>query len=159
MPKGARLLVVELADEAAPRRAVPALLTGHMPLVAVIDRDAFVPYLFTGASAVRFRPEAAEAGSSNGGPIGMADLWDGMTKTDPPGGRLAFALGGQIYWRDWPRKFDYVLIEHFGADPGRIPGILRPVARNGMADLYRIGQSGGGSASPAIAPARDRPGL
>jgi hypothetical protein len=151
MPRGARLLVVELADDRAPRRPVSALLTGHIPLVAAIDRDAFVPYLFTGVSAVQLRPEMVLAGSSNGGPIGMADLWDGMDKADPPGGRRAFLLGGQVYWWDWPHKFDDVVIEHFGADAGPVPGNLRLVAHNGIADLYRIAQ---GTSGQGIAPAQ-----
>jgi hypothetical protein len=159
MPKGARLLVVELADEAAPRRPVSALLTGHMAMVAVIDRDAFVPYLFTGASAVRLRPAMAQAGSSNGGPITMADLTGGMDQADPSGGEAPFGLGGQVYWWHWPQKFDYVLIEHFGADPGPAPDTLRLVARDGIADLYRIAQTGAAAGSQAIAPARGKQGM
>ncbi len=150
LPRGSRLLVVELPDAEAPRRSVSALLTGHIPLVASIDRDAFLPYLFTGVSAVQFKPEMVLAASPNGGPIGMADLWDGLIRVDPPGGRKPFLLGGEVYWWDWPRKFDYVLIEHFGANPGRVPDILRLVAHNDIADLYRISQGGTGlAATPA----------
>jgi hypothetical protein len=152
MPRGSRLLVVELPNTGGARRPVPALFTGHIPLVAAIDRDAFVPYLFTGVSAVQLRAAMALSGSSNGGPIGMADLWDGMDKADPPGGRQPFLLGGQVYWWGWPRKFDYVLIEHFGADPGRVPGDLLPVAHDDVAGLYRVVKSDGDVAIPPQRP-------
>jgi hypothetical protein len=52
-----------------------------------------------------------------------------------------------------------VLIEHFGADPGPAPDTLRLVARDGIADLYRIAQTGAAAGSQAIAPARGKQGM
>jgi hypothetical protein len=139
LPVGSRLLVVDEGSGTAKLRLVPDVFTGHLAMVAAIDRDAFVPFLFTGVSAVRLTPALRASGSVNGGTIGVRDLWAGLAAHDAPGEAAPSRLGGQVYWRDWPAKFDYVLVEHFGDGTGVLPPFLAPVAHAGIADLYKVG--------------------
>jgi hypothetical protein len=47
-----------------------------------------------------------------------------------------------VYWWGWPDKFDYVLVEHFGAAVTGLPGILHLVKRGAVADLYVVDKGG-----------------
>jgi hypothetical protein len=144
VPRGSRVLVVEMGAE-APGRVVPVHYTGHLALVASIDRDCFVPYLFTGASALNVKPAMESSGSPNGAPISLDDLRDGMARNDPARGAVPSRLGGRVYWWGWPEKFDYVVIEHFGAALPELPGILSLVGHQDIADLYRISRRAAGA--------------
>jgi len=137
LPKGARLLVVD--DESpAPRRVTEPLLTDHAPLLATIERDAFVPYLLTGATPVVTRPAYRTASSPNAGPITMAQFRDGASRQDPAGPLASYGYGGNVYWLGWQHKFNYVLIMNYGADEGTLPAGLRLVAQNEIGALYQV---------------------
>jgi hypothetical protein len=137
LPAGARLLVVD-ADKAAPGRVAPAVMTEHIGLLAAIDRDAFVPFLFSGATALQLRPEAMRAASPNAMAISMNQLREGFTRQDPAEGPPPYGFGGTMYWLGWQAKFDYVLVTHFGSDMGALPPVLKKIAESNVADLYRI---------------------
>ncbi len=137
LPQGKRLLVVELAGAGAGRVA-PTAMTGHLAMVAVIDRDAFVPYLFIGNTPVVPRAGLRDSSSSISSAIDLGQLWDGYKRGDPPGGAPVFGWGGRMYWLGWVGKFDYVLVEHFGAAVGGLPGVLRRVSKGAVADLYAV---------------------
>ncbi|MEJ0046713.1 MAG: hypothetical protein WDN04_11840 [Rhodospirillales bacterium] len=114
-------------------------MTGHLGLVAAIDRDAFVPFLFTGGdgAAVARRREAGRIAECRGADAGSVAR-EGAVRRDPPSGPPPYGFGGQMYWLGWPDKFDYVLITHFGAAVGALPPMLRKVAAGGVADLYQV---------------------
>ena len=137
LPPGARLLVVD-ADEAAPGRVAPAALTGHLGLVAAIDRDAFVPFLFVGATALQVRPSMQRVASPNAVAITPEQLQEGAARRGPAAGPEKFGYGGQKYWLGWPETFNYVLIMHFGAAIGKLPPMLQKIAASGTADLYQV---------------------
>jgi len=136
LPTGQRLLVVE-GPAAAPARAVTSLVTGQIGLLATVDRDAFVPYLFTSATAMQVRPAMQNSISPNGIAIGYEELKEGIPPA-PRGPLPPFSFGGQKYWLGWPDKFDYVLIVHFGTAPAALPPMLALVAARGVAALYRV---------------------
>ena len=136
LPTGQRLLIVQ-GPVSAPSRVVSTLITSHLGLLATIDRDAFVPTLFSSATAVQVRPAFQNAMSPNGLPISYQNLWEGMPPAHGP--PPPFGTGGQKYWLGWPDKFDYVLILHFGAPPATLPPQLSPLTASGVAALYRIG--------------------
>jgi hypothetical protein len=140
LPRGARLLVVNVARRGTGQERVPPITYWHMPLTAVIDRDAFVPYLFNGLTTVRMRPEFRAISTPNGLPISPAQLRDGMTQPAPEGTDLSDGEGGggRIYWYSWPKNFDYVLIQRFGYDPGKLPENLHLLVHAPDMDLYRI---------------------
>lgn len=137
LPQGARLLVVDGPEDAPGRLATKAIIQ-HMSLVATIDRDAFVPILFTGTTPLQLLPSMANAASQAVGAITIDQLRDGYDRPAPPGPLPAYRDGAQQYWLGWPKKFDDVLITHFGGDVGTLPPILHRLAENDIAGLYRI---------------------
>jgi hypothetical protein len=140
LPRGARLLVVNVERRGTGQEKVPPITYWHMPLTAVIDRDAFVPYLFNGLTTVRMRPDFQAVSTPNGLPVSPAQLREGMTEPVPRGTGLSDGEGGggRIYWYSWPKNFDYVLVQRFGYDPGKLPENLLLLARAPDMDLYRI---------------------
>jgi hypothetical protein len=141
LPDGAKLLVVDTGQADAKWRALPATATGHVPLIAAIDHHAFVPYLFIGTLPLAPVAAMVNSSSSISVPIDLAQLQDGFTHGDPPGGPPRYGWGGHMYWLGWPGKFDYVLLEHFGAAVGHLPPALRVVEHGIIADLYAVDAS------------------
>jgi hypothetical protein len=138
LPRGARLLVVNCLDGNTGREQVPASSYWHMPLTAVIDHDAFLPTLFSGLTTVRVRDAYRLASTPNGLPVTPAQLRDGAGRADPPGSLSGNGLGARYYHYGWPAKFDFVLVQRFGCDPGPLPSVLVPVAQAPEMDLYRV---------------------
>lgn len=148
IPQGARILVVQppLPDGQHSIAGVPRILVTrqepdffHMPALAIIDRGAFIPYLFTGWTIVRPTPRNAGRYQSQGGPVApeqIADVPDGMSKDMAPN-----ILGELPYWHDWRRKFDYVLWLDFGTAVTQLPRGLEPWASGSFFHIYRISPS------------------
>jgi hypothetical protein len=143
LPVGSRLLVVE-ANETSPARlrTVAAEMTGHIGAVATIDRDAFVPFLFTGVTALHLRPEMRWAQSMDPMELTADQLREGFAQrragAQDESAKQGDEPGAPKYWLGWANRFDYVLVIHFGADMGQLPPVLRKVASVDLADLYQI---------------------
>jgi hypothetical protein len=134
LPRGAALLPVQSLGKDSPRGMLdlPMQRYWHLCSAAVLKRDAYIPYLFSGATVVA--PHPARRSTSV-----VAD-----TPVSPEALRRSAGLGhldpeqARAYWRDWPREFDYVLWMH-GAEAVDAEGLpLEPVARGRTVDLYRI---------------------
>jgi hypothetical protein len=138
MPRGMRLLLVDTSEGTGP---LPPWATSHVGMVAVIDRDAFVPNLFTGLGTVRPAPDLRAASTPNGAPLNLSELADGLGRRDDPADEEADGRGGRIYWLGWETKFDYVLALHFDSSSPAMPSILQPAATSSVADLYRINKT------------------
>lgn len=126
------------APEAAPNDFGPAYW--HLATYSVIDRDGFVPTIFTdptkqpvGASAARAvidtpfgnLPSTAEL-------LAGADIaLRGQTpKTDRDGTRL--------YWTDWPHRFDYVIALPGSGIPAGLAPLLEPKHAGSFFVIYRV---------------------
>jgi hypothetical protein len=138
LPQGARLLVVDDAQDSAHLRVVDYLFTDHLGLLATLDRDAFVPFLLTDATPVQVRPDYRAAASPNARPVTLAQLREGAAQRDVAGALVPYGYGGHEYWNGWRSKFDYVLVMNFGAQLTDLPAGLRMVAQVPVAALYRI---------------------
>jgi hypothetical protein len=140
MPQGARLLTVCTPEIRRRHAALPVNTIWNMPLVAVIDRDAFVPIFFNGLTSVRMQPDFIRSSTPNGFPVTPAQLAASLHSHDTGNMRLndGEGAGGSIYWLGWPQKFDYVLVQTFGTDPGALPANLALVAADRDMSLYRI---------------------
>jgi hypothetical protein len=141
---GARLLVIEpslyRSPDAREQAMAPATreeLYWHMSELSVIDRAAFVPYLFTGWTPVQAAPRNAAVSQSAGAPLEPERLAISRTaETDSDVNPNPF--GGPLYWRGWPNTFDFLLWIDFGLPPtATIPG-LEPVAQGSFFHIYRI---------------------
>ena len=132
MPKGMRMLTVDASGSPHANH--------HAPLLAVIDRDAFVPTLFTGIMTVKPKPEFRLLSTPSGSPYPdlaqfLAGYGVASPTTDIPAG-----VGGRNYWLGWERNFDYVLVIHYGNRLAltELPNVLRLVASSDAADLYAV---------------------
>jgi hypothetical protein len=108
----------------------------HMPVIAVIDRAAFLPTLFTDPAKqpVHAAPSRAAMDTEFGAPIELALLVDSAHG----GEAVAGGVGMNPYWKDWPRRYDYVLITHFGAAGNPLPELLAPIHQGSFFDFYRV---------------------
>lgn len=137
LPLGARLLPAEVDAQTGPLRPGPWHMTSQEAMTAVIDRDAFVPFLFSGLLIVNPRAAMQDSSSPHGEPVRVRDLFAGLS----PGAiglKKDDGQGRRLYWLGWPRKFDYVLLQHYGAPPGALPSNLKPVATSRTVNLYRV---------------------
>ncbi len=113
----------------------------HLSALAVIDRGAFVPTLFTDPTKQPVRAAAArlDIDTAFGAPIDVALLvrsaGNGNAGT-PPAGFIAM----QDFWTDWPSRFDYVLLTHFGVAENPLPGRLTALHEGSYFTLYAIRQ-------------------
>jgi hypothetical protein len=144
---GARLLVVAPSPgEARPLPHVPVALAGerdeiftHMAALAVIDRSAFIPYLFTGWTPMV--PTARNAGlfQSQAVPLSPEALRESahVAPDDPAYARRDF-LGERPYWGNWPEHFDFVLWMDFAQRPDTEGLPLDLAASGDFFGLYRV---------------------
>ena len=138
LPRGARLLVLDMPTACATNRVAPRDMTGHLSFVAAIDRDAFIPFLFTGTTPLQVLPALRNSASPISEAISEAQLADGLVHTDPSGGPPEYGWGGHKYWLGWPTKFDFLLVQHFGCPGFQPPAVVALMAQSPIADLYRI---------------------
>ena len=108
----------------------------HMPVMAVVDRSAFVPTMFTDPAKqpVRAAPARLAMDTEFGAPIELALLLDSARG----GEAVAGGVGMKPFWRDWPQRYDYVVITHFGARGNPLPDLLAPVHAGSFFDIYRV---------------------
>ena len=138
LPRGMRLLVVEIEPAKQQRQVGPGRATSQVSMVALIDRDAFLPFLVTGISIVHPTPLMRSSSAAGGRPLHLSDLKDSSSRQDDSAEDQADAESLRVYWSGWEHKFDYLLIQHFGQRPTALPANLQPVATSSVADLYRI---------------------
>ncbi len=138
MPRGMRLLVIQVSasDDNGPTGRPRAM--SHAGMVALIDRDAFIPDLFTNLGTVHTTPRMRALVSTNGYRLGPAELVQGLRRRDDPNVDIVDGYGGRVFWMGWERKFDYLLVIQYGARIDNLPGPLRLDGRNAVGDLYRI---------------------
>jgi hypothetical protein len=137
LPRGSRLLVMDDGSLLSRTDPLSPNAYWHIPLMAVIDRDAFVPYLFTGFMTVHPTNAVRDASTPSGRPLDEAELADGLAHPDTPGATMPDARGGRIYWYGWRQKFDFLLVQHANYR-SPLPAFLQPVAMSEVADLYKI---------------------
>jgi hypothetical protein len=150
---GARLLIVGadirgdnmIPEDKARLPGIPTVLGKLQPVVfwqlgalAVIDRSAFFPYLFTEATPLDVAPRNRGV-SGWGMPVTPEDL----AKSADSRGTKAFddvrdLYGQPMYWRDWPQTFDYVLWIDCGGMPEPRFTQLRPLAAGSVFKIYQI---------------------
>ncbi len=151
---GARLLIVQATipqDDmmAGPQGRLPSVPTAlatlqpvlfwHMGALAVIDRSAFFPYLFTQATPLDAAPRNRDVSEALGGAVTPEEL---AMSADPRSAKSLGAVrdifGQPKYWRDWPQTFDYALWIDLGARPEPRLTQLRKLASGGVFEIYQI---------------------
>jgi hypothetical protein len=146
IPEGARLLIAQsgMPDKARRIDGMPLTLASleevnfhHMPSLAVMDRGAFIPYLFT-QFTIRPAPRNAGGFVSVGLPLSPEEL----VTASPDWGQLHPGMqnmvGERPYWLDWTQRFDFVLWIDFGERSELLPEKLSLVASGSFFKIYRI---------------------
>lgn len=144
---GARLLVVETPlPEQQQLPGVPEALAKpqsfsfiHMAALAVIDRAAFFPYMFTGWTTIDVTPRNEAVSQRQAVPMTPEEL---IESADPEQAKALETrpnfLGERPYWRNWPETFDFVLWMDFSR--ARKPELkqLRRLASGSFFDIYGV---------------------
>jgi hypothetical protein len=140
LPRGASMLTVGI-DVPAPGQTQFRSVYWHLATLAVIDRSAFVPNLFTDPekqplnSTERYR--WMDAGTAH--PLRLVQLERGA---DPRWADRMFArrnkVGQPYYYAYWPRFYDYVLYLRLQDLPNPYPKVLERVAAGEIFALYRV---------------------
>jgi hypothetical protein len=143
---GSRVLAVSVSPSTAPNywernfykgRFVPGLFRTeiHIAALALIERRAFWPQLFTESSQKPFRVPITTRPPyrSLSAPAGDSPDLQMLTWKDP--------VGEFAYLKDWQNKFDYVLVLDAGGAPHLdqfLPEQLQLLTQSDMAALFRI---------------------
>ena len=134
---GAAILPAQRTDATSGERGARFdYLYWHLPVLAVLDRAAFVPTLFTdpGKQPVRASERRAFLDTNFGAPIEYALLVDAAYGI----GDVQGGIGMSPFWTDWPEHYDYVLTVHFGDAENPLPDLLVPAHEGSYFTIYRI---------------------
>jgi hypothetical protein len=148
IPKGSQVLVVQsdIADSHRHVDGIPLSLASlddvhftHMPSLAVMDRDVFIPYQFTGWTSIK--PALRNTGmfESEGLPLNPAELVESaLPEWRTRCAHISDVFCKKQYALDWPDKFDYVLWIDFGERGVLLPDKLKLVASGSFFQIYEI---------------------
>ena len=145
---GARLLVVRqpIPEDRLQIVGVPPAFAlrseqvyRNMAALAVIDRSAFIPYLYSGWAPIDPTQRNAGLFQTQGNTITPEMLANSVTTAQmEPQYKKPNGLGELAYWGDWPEHFDNVLWIDFGEQPVRVPQNLQAIAIGSFFRIYRI---------------------
>lgn len=137
MEKGGRLLQVFNGDVVGEERH------WHSASYAVIEREAYVPTLFTGVTMLRVAPPFQRiARGGLGVPLTALPVPGGSDEGKPTG----YSSGWRV-WRRWWQDYSHVLVFDRGEPVNPFPDRLMPLSRGSYFVLYR--NTGFASASGA----------
>lgn len=111
----------------------------HMGALAIIERDAFYPSLFTGHTMVQASESRKHIDTPNGTPLSRAMLADSAAfRTDrrPLGDRLG--IYNRYFWIGWSNTFDYALVVRFGNKENPYPKNLEELLNGSYFDIFKI---------------------
>jgi hypothetical protein len=124
-------------DPSLPRG--PLYVYTHMPALAVIERDAYLPFLFKNPmDPVGAAPALKAIDVPHGMPITLAQLIEGADPVKGPA--MLGTVDGLVfrnYWGDWPQHYDYAVELSFGAKP-TLPSQLKLLASGPIFNIYQI---------------------
>jgi hypothetical protein len=139
IPRGARVIAFRDHENAASASSAAVFGYRHLPLLTVIERDAFMPTLFKEPMmSVQAAPALRAIDTPTGAPIELSQLIAGADPVTGPRMRGAVdQFGVRNYWGGWPNTFDYAVELSFGAHP-KLPPQLRLVRSGAVFNIYRI---------------------
>lgn len=140
MTKGAAILQVQDPSDKpdTPGRIVlPAYW--HLGAIAVIERAAFFPTLFTGHTSINASPDREAVNTPVGTPVTrdvFLNVANPANSQYPLGHRLSRYF--RLYFVGWPKTYDYVLSVRFDNASPLPSDALERVHRGSYFDLYRV---------------------
>ena len=151
LDRGSKVVVVQALYDSRDPPAASILPYRHIAAFAVIDRDVFLPHLFSLATPLRFvspggvwttgqlaffrKPEWHRSGPA----FAKADtrtvheveqVQDAIQKFDQ--------ATSSIDWSDWPEQFDYLIDFSYGPAQNPVPALLTELHKGSFFTIYRI---------------------
>jgi hypothetical protein len=130
LPEGSKVLSVYSDPSAA------SAFSAHAVSLAVIERNAFVPNLFTNTSPVDITPDMVDLHMPQSAPILAANL-AGLAKR--PRTESENGFWSPYFARDWPAQWNYLMLFE-GETATRLDGL--PVCEIAMAATVRLYKTG-----------------
>jgi hypothetical protein len=148
---GSRLAVIPIGDDLRADPA-PALPYWYIACLAVIDRQVFMPLLYTVATPLDLTTEGKALDGNELARGRQVPAWRptdlAFAGVDPETVRQVQwtaqrmsdddAFTSRIDWSDWPEHFDYVVDFHLGRPGNPVPALLSELARGSYFTIYRI---------------------
>lgn len=108
IPEGARVLAT--LDVTSDRLALPSKAYWHLVLLAVIERNVFVPFIFTGTAQLRPSPHNRLIDTPSGHIMTSQVIAEGLNPNFVAkyGYKMTDAHH-RIYWAEWHKNFDYLV--------------------------------------------------
>jgi hypothetical protein len=148
---GSRMLLLPVRETDLRPNPQPTLPYWYVSAFAVIDRQVFMPMLFTVATPLRFTDEGAALDSdrlAKQREMQWRPADPAFAIADPETIRQVNAAAEQIAaadvytstidWSDWPERFDFAVDVHMGRPGNPVPALLSEVARGSYFTIYRI---------------------
>jgi hypothetical protein len=149
--RGARVLAASFPSDYQQRRDPAIFPLVHLAAFTVIDRDAFLPTLFTFATPLRFTVDRRDPTEFAFAPMETL-VWqprDAAFATADAATRAAVAELAErnrlndsylsvIDWAHWPEDYDYLVVFHFEAATNPLPALLTEAARGRIFTIYEI---------------------
>lgn len=136
IPPGSRILVAaDYTDDDNALRAIREL-----PCLAVITRASLVSIEYSdppGQILVVKPPYRAMTGGTTDDPVALPDLLHPPPHDMPPM-TLDYDPSGRVYWRDWPRDYDYVYVMNRQAPASPDPARLDLLYTGDRVQLFRV---------------------
>lgn len=134
---GARVLVS--LDDVPGKLAMPEHAYWHLAQLAIIERQAFIPFLFTTATQVRPSDRNRDFDTGSGHPLPTSQLVNGLKPRFIAEFRnKELDAYHRVYWADWPKHFDYVVRINPGPLDAGVAQNLEPAARYSFFDIHKI---------------------
>lgn len=140
LPPGVRVIAFRDDEGIDPSlRRGPFLLYQHLPALAVIERDAYLPYLFKyPLMPVGAARKLRAIDTPHGHTIELSELIEAVDAVKGPAMLgTPSDMGSRNFWGDWPRHYDYAIELSFGARPA-LPAQLELVKSGLIFNIYQI---------------------
>ncbi len=149
--RGSRVLATSFPVDYQQRRDPAIFPLVHLAAFSVIDRDAFLPSLFSFATPLRFTADTRDPTAFAFRPMEKI-VWqprnpafasaDAATKRAVEDlaerNRLDDSYLSVVDWAHWPEDFDYLVVFHFDSRANPVPALLTEVAQGRIFTIYRI---------------------
>jgi hypothetical protein len=149
--RGARVLATSFPDDYQQRRDPAIFPLVHLAAFSVIDRDAFLPSLFSFATPLRFTADRRDptefafarmekiVWQPRDAAFASADAATGNAVADlAQRNRMNDSYLSVIDWAHWPEDYDYLVVYRFDTAANPVPALLTEVARGRIFTIYRI---------------------
>lgn len=141
IPQGSRIFSIQppVADQIERAGTYPHVYWG-LPSIAVIERSAFVPTLFTDPEKqiLQAAPSNKIIDTPYGRPPTIENLEEGASRKLRGAMPELHQNGKSIFWTDWPHRFDYVISLFVQPPSNGVGKLLSPVHAGSYFTIYRV---------------------